>query len=72
MDITDHRYSTVDDCPTPGCTGTATFDWYEVRAGSAVVKRRLAGVVCDADCSADDLELANAAAEEYGSQRRIE
>ncbi|MDP9069216.1 MAG: hypothetical protein M3N53_12840 [Actinomycetota bacterium] len=71
MPVDDHLYSTVDECPTPGCSGTATFDWYEECAGSDVVKRRLTGVVCDADCFADNPGLANAAAEEHASRRNI-
>jgi hypothetical protein len=71
MQIEGHRYTTRNACPTPGCRGQATFDWLEVRDGSKVVKRRLTGVVCDADCFADDLEAANRAAETYGETRSI-
>lgn len=65
------RYTTRDACPTADCRGQATFDWLEVRDGSKVVKRRLTGAVCDADCFADDAHAANRAAEAYAESRSI-
>ncbi len=71
MEVEQHCYSTIDRCPTPGCSGEATFDWLELRSGSTVLKRRLMGVVCNEDCFEKDLEAASRAAEGYGRIRSI-
>lgn len=68
MQTHNHRYSTVDDCPTPGCGGTTTFEWLEIRVGSEVLKKKLVSASCDNHCSTRDLEAANKAVEEYAKR----